>query len=310
MLAQKRARMVMNCFQQTERVHVQKTQCESPLVIPRSPITAPIGCDEQVFNAAQYLLNCLGTGDRMPPGISKSAVLWAQGKECVRLGAYKLGRSVFEELSRMQLHSERDISFWSTSALSLELLKIQTMPNHDKEELDNICYRCSTKNTLSKQVQRRRENPGGAEDSCAHCRHPFIRSFHAFDTLPLVEFVAPRDLSDARTEKLLKREPSPESSNLFDHHLCSLTFSKAAVYEPMELPEEVLESLRMSEVFIVKWRADRMRTQYFLNVVPDVAVFLCTSCNVFYNEEDLDEVTLSNGERCPFCKAKIQLEES
>lgn len=43
-------------------------------------------------------------------------------------------------------------------------------------------------------------------------------------------------------------------------------------------------------------------TEYFRNMLPDVPVVLCHSCNHFFHEEDWECATMSRGV-CPFCRA-------
>ena len=43
--------------------------------------------------------------------------------------------------------------------------------------------------------------------------------------------------------------------------------------------------------------------EYYRNMLPDVPIVLCHSCNHFFHEEDWEFSVMSKGV-CPFCRAK------
>lgn len=203
----------------------------------------------------------------------------------------------------MEFRAQREVSAWNSNALTLERLKIQTLPGVDAQDLDTMCYRCSTSNPLVNAAVKDDKQ----KDCCVRCLHPFIRSFYGFETLPLVEFIPEVGCSEAMLLKFVNGEASPEATETFDQHLCGISFSNCVEYEPIGVTESVLKTMRAEELFVVRWKSKKLTTQYYVNVIPDVPVVLCSSCNTFFNEEDLDEVTLTNKGRCPFCKVVLEV---
>jgi len=267
---------------------------------------------ESVFNAARYLMNTHSV--QIPYGISRAAILWALGKQGELVGAYKLARHAYDRLGNLRVPE-----LWQAS-VDLETLILQSKPFTDHEDHYPTCLRCATPNSLINN------SPGEQGDSCMHCGHPFIRSLKSFDLLPLVEFVPEPGCSDLDAFAMLQTELAsearvdngvdrisfdrPESSDAdaFSKYMLSKDFSQQGLpYDPLQVPEKVLKQTSMDNVFVVKWRSEGKRWQFFKNIIPDVRVCICNSCNSFFHEEDLETICLSNGNKCPLCKASISV---
>jgi len=144
---------------------------------------------DALFQTAQFIMN--NTVDDTPFGVSKVYTLFTLAKQGRKLEAYKLSRQAFDKLLTLKLPPT-----WR-SQIDLAHLTIRTKPYKDKDDLLLVCCRCSTVNPLL--------NSHG--DTCINCAHPFIRSFCAFDTLPLVHFRISHEMSDEEAIKLIDADP-------------------------------------------------------------------------------------------------------
>lgn len=142
-----------------------------------------------LFHTARYLLMAIAArnGD-VPAGISRLHVLLALTKLARQLETYKLARFAYEKLQSFVIRSPQLHELVDLSAVS-----IRAKPYTDKDDMQPICYRCSFTNPLL--------SSGG--DNCANCMHPFVRSFHSFDHLPLVEFILAPSLSHEEAARIL-----------------------------------------------------------------------------------------------------------
>ena len=147
---------------------------------------------DALFQTAQYILN--HTREPVPHGLSKVYTLFALAKQGKVLGAFKLARQAYTKLLGLKMPAA-----WKDQ-IDLACLTVRTKPYSDEESLLPVCYRCSTSNPLL-------NNQG---DTCINCRHPFLRSFCSFETLPLVEFeIDPAaGITDEQALAYLEMDPS------------------------------------------------------------------------------------------------------
>jgi len=254
--------------------------------------------NETIFNASRFLVNSISNLNL--PGINKVYIYYALSLLGTRFEAYRTARFGYEKLQTLKISPE-----WQEE-IDLASLKIRCKPFSDKEGYQPVCNRCMNINALI--------NQNG--DHCTACGHPFVRNFIGFDTLPLVEFVPNKNISNKTVIELLKEEPedtsnqskqSPSKShkqandgwkeNMYGEEQ-TLTFQHNAQddtendlftqrmlewletqvtadsYKPVEVNEEILKSLRFSEVFIVDLRhiCPTYPLRFFRNVIPDVAI--------------------------------------
>lgn len=277
---------------------------------------------DTVFNISRALLAQL-LRDAAPYGIKKAYCLFALAKQAKALGANKLARLALERLQTFKVPIA-----WQEQ-VDLFALTIRSRPITDTDELQPSCFRCQTINPLLNQQG----------DRCMACGHPFVRSFVNFELLPLVRFQPARDIAQVEALALLRREPPPrqskrqaaplnpwsheggpdvqtlslagdteaaEQTNMLDidepFTKAMLDFEPTGRFMPTVATREMLIQMEASDVYVVSWGTLARSTEYFRNMLPDVPVVLCHSCNHFFHEEDWECATMSRGV-CPFCRA-------
>jgi hypothetical protein len=62
-----------------------------------------------------------------------------------------------------------------------------------------------------------------------------------------------------------------------------------------------LQSMQPGEVIVAKWQSP-LRYQYFRNLLPDMSVTKCETCNKMFHTDDYELQLLQKG-HCPFCRA-------
>ena len=186
------------------------------------------------------------------------------------------------------------------------------------------CNRCINVNPLT-------NNRG---DWCVTCGCPIIRNFGSFDSLPLVEFVPDPSIPPVRVKELLRMDPPASGggggrggwrqnvseqeqvlsmnnhdegieNDLFAQCLLEHTEHQAAPenYQPVNVNEEVMRSMRFEEVFIqdMSHFSSNAPKRYFKNMVPDVAITMCENCCRFFIQDEYEFAYMECG-HCPFCK--------
>jgi intraflagellar transport protein 122 len=66
----------------------------------------------------------------------------------------------------------------------------------------------------------------------------------------------------------------------------------------------MLRSMHKDEVFVFKWPSPGIRNQYYRQMIPDVQVSVCPSCNHLFHEEDFEFAVLRE-RTCPFCRSEV-----
>ncbi|VDD75566.1 unnamed protein product [Mesocestoides corti] len=275
---------------------------------------------EAYFNMARYLLQRLGKDDF--DGISKKRrfVLFTLAKHSKNLGAFKLARYAFDRLQTF--HIKQPLR----RLIELQSLAIKNTPVQDSEDIIVVCFRCSATNSTLQSDGR-----------CTNCKAPFVYSFLYFgrfdelnlrvrtqpieffsasDILPLVEFVPDPELtaeevidcirSDPITQHSAESESSPGNINRltpdfdpFAEKLSSFNISSTE-YQPVVLDATTLKAIPSAEIIILE--ADYpLRKRFFKNVLPEVGVTWCRSCNKIFQKEDYQLIYLQR-HQCPFCK--------
>ena len=59
--------------------------------------------------------------------------------------------------------------------------------------------------------------------------------------------------------------------------------------------------MQPGEVIVAKWPSP-LRYQYFRNLLPDMSVTKCETCNKMFHTDDYELQLLQKG-HCPFCRA-------
>lgn len=217
------------------------------------------------------------------------------------------------------------------SANSPFISQMLTLPvSQDKEELLPMCSKCSTTNPLL--------NPMG--NQCVSCQQPFVHSFYAFEVLPLVEFIPESGISDLEAVKLINQDSpasgggggnasdwqendqggvqtmsfdnNPSGNNnddysgdTFEARLAN--WESMTSYQPVEVGSEILKRMPRSEVIILKWSSP-LRFQFYKNLMPDIILDTCASCNRIFYSDDL-ELQYLQKQACPFCRKGVAINE-
>mmetsp|Transcript_24173 Transcript_24173/g.65451 ORF Transcript_24173/g.65451 Transcript_24173/m.65451 type:complete len:1251 (-) Transcript_24173:228-3980(-) len=280
---------------------------------------------ETIFHACRFLLARI-TRDA-PWGVSKVNVLTALAKQARALGANKLARYAFDKLSSYRLAPAiRD-------QVELQTIAVRARPFADSEELLCMCYRCRTNNPLLNT----------SADECVACKHPFVRSFATFDQLPLVRFDLPPHIGPEEALRLVAREPPPmtrakkapkksnpwqddgnaqilslggddmedddfDSDDPFVQALNESVSESSTAFRAVEVDEEMLLSFRREHVFVQKWPSSAVPWTWWKNMIPELAISQCSTCNHFFNAEEWEFAVLSKG-CCPFCRAPQDVSE-
>lgn len=263
---------------------------------------------EALFNMARFLLH--QTLSECPSGVGRVAILYALAKQSRNLGAYKMARHAYDKLQMLRVPPR----FQET--VDLGAITIRSKPFTDSEDLLPLCYRCSTTNPLL-------NNRGNC---CINCQQPFIYSFISFDVLPLVEFVLEEEISDEEAVKLIEAEPEETQDNTqnnlretedyqairFDSNQNGNSAedpfsSKLMTYEeggldfiPVIVNSAVLKAMNRADIVICKWPKP-LRYQFFKNLMTDVQITKCESCNKVFHADDYELQVLQKG-HCPFCR--------
>ena len=73
------------------------------------------------------------------------------------------------------------------------------------------------------------------------------------------------------------------------------------IFEPVMVGRSALQSMQPGEVVVAKWPSP-LRYQYFRNLLPDMSVTKCETCNKMFHTDDYELQLLQKG-HCPFCRA-------
>ena len=127
-----------------------------------------------------------------------------------------------------------------------------------------------------------------------NCGQPFIHSSVSFEILPLVEFQLEEGISDAEALRLIESESggddhdNEEGENVLtlgddngEDPFTTRLFSfqqEGAAFSPVIANTAVLQSLGPGEVIVCKW-PQPLRYTYYRNLMPDMAITKCQTCN-------------------------------
>ena len=261
---------------------------------------------EALFNISRYLMHELQQAH--PKGVSKFSVLYALAKQARNLGGYKLARHVLEKIQTLVIPKR------FRENVDLATLMVRSKPYYDSEELLTMCYRCSTTNPLT--------NARGG-NKCNNCCQPFVFSFVSFEILPLVEFHLEEGISDKEALMLIESStksapPKEESEDVltlddganddpFANKMLSFQQESGSQADdpdflPIVVNRKILSSMEPGEVIVAKWPAP-LRHQFFRNLMPDMSITKCETCNKVFHTDDYELQLLQKG-HCPFCRTQ------
>lgn len=261
---------------------------------------------EALFNISRYLMHELLFNH--PQGVSKFSVLYALAKQSRNLGAFKLARSVMEKIQKLVIPKR------FRENVDLAAMMIRSKPFYDNEELLSMCYRCSTTNPLY--------NPKG--NRCNNCGLKFVYSFVSFEILPLVEFQLEEGISDQEAMALIESSVSPSDINVgnddgpdvmtiqnneddpFSGKM--LAFQQdGEMFSSVIVNRKTLSSMEPGDVIVFKWEKP-IRYQFFRNIMPEMSITKCETCNRVFHTDDYELQLLQKG-HCPFCRANAHFNQ-
>ena len=103
---------------------------------------------------------------------------------------------------------------------------------------------------------------------------------------------------DQPKEDILNMDES--SNDPFGQKLFSFQ-QEGDIFEPVVVGRAALQTMQPGEVIVAKW-AKPLRYQYFRNLLPDMSVTKCETCNKMFHTDDYELQLLQKG-HCPFCRA-------
>eukprot|EP00039_Didymoeca_costata_P007788 m.103931 g.103931 ORF g.103931 m.103931 type:complete len:1184 (+) comp13828_c0_seq5:52-3603(+) len=258
-----------------------------------------------LFNIARYLLH--GIQENVPLGISKVSVLYSLAKQSRNLGAFKLARHAYQALQGLK------VPMTIREQVDLGMVSIQSKPFSDSEDVLTLCYRCSSSNALLDEKSKGM--------LCSECKQPFVFSGYSFDVLPLIEFQLEENLNDEEAMKAIENDSnvgasssetdrmdmeSNEAEDGFSVQL--MQFTPGEEFSPIIVDEKMLCSIPSSEIFIQQYPKP-LRPRYYRNVLAEISVSQCETCNKFFHTDDYELLILQE-KMCPFCRTKVSIQRN
>ena len=138
-------------------------------------------------------------------------------------------------------------------------------------------------------------------NQCINCAQPFVHSWVSFEILPLVEFQLEEGITDVEALRLIESDSGgtretdkwndggggddnmltlgdgDDSEDPFTTRLYSFQ-QDGGTFSPVVASRSVLQSLGPGEVIVCKWPPP-LKNTYFRNLMPDMAITKCQTCN-------------------------------
>ncbi|XP_054168644.1 intraflagellar transport protein 122 homolog [Oppia nitens] len=235
---------------------------------------------DALFNMARYLYH--QTMHFLPNGVSKVTILYALSKQGRNLGAHKLVRHLYEVLHTMHVPNRFQ------EAIDMGDIMVRAKPFSDSEDLQSLCYRCSTTNPL----------------------------YNNKDILPLVQFEIEDNSNDINASKIQHQIKSNDITNQisdsqwqeenYDNYQSlklDINYMNLNLkYRPIRVKQSTVEKMKPTEIIVVKYRPP-LTTKYYRNLMPDISITVCQFCFRFFHS---DEYEMQETGRCPFCRSSHQ----
>jgi len=255
--------------------------------------------NETIFNASRFLVNSIGSLSL--PGINKVYIYYALSLLGSKFEAYRAARYGYEKLQTLKISPE-----WQEE-IDLASLKVRCKPFSDKESHQPVCNRCMNINSIINQN-------GDYCTACGHpfVRNfigfdtlPLVE-FTPENRIPKAKVIdllkeEPDDDGRSMNKPSPKKQPSADGwkediygeeqmlrfdqptnddgeNDMFTIRMLEWleTQITADSYRPIEVDEQILKSLRYSEIFVVDLThvCPNYPIRYFRNVIPDVSIGL------------------------------------
>ena len=284
--------------------------------------------NETIFNASRFLVNSIG--NMSLPGVNKVYIYYALSLLGTRFEAYRTARFGYEKLHTLKIAPE-----WQEE-IDIASLKLRWKPFSDKEGYQPVCNRWMN-------VNPRINQSGDHWTACGHpfIRNfigfdtlPLVEFIpdRRLNQKQVIELLKedPEQHSDLDSKpkgmKIKKEERDGWKENIFENEQ-TLAFHNndmedidndpftqkmiewletqvaADSYNPVEVGEEILRSLRFSEIYIVDlthiWKSYPLR--FFRNVIPDISIGVWEHSGKFYLQEEFEYSNIE-GNEWPFGK--------
>jgi intraflagellar transport protein 122 len=268
----------------------------------------------------------------VPLGVSRLHTLHALAKSATSVGAYKLARGAYDRLATLRTPSGL------VEPIDLAAISVKAKPFSDAPEVVPSCFRCGTTlGMVAKSSSSGGEacsvcglsvvrSMGGFEQLALV---EFVPEEGISDEMAIrlieVEDTGKssgggggggggggewRESSTSRGANVMRMDDDDDAggygdglkkkgSDLFNELLSQHERGEPMAHGPVRCSREVLMGLSSNEVFIRKWPSHALRHQFFKNLIPEVSIVLCSNCNCFFNQDDLDS------DNCPFCRVKL-----
>lgn len=195
----------------------------------------------------------------------------------------------------------------SVSFSSLNITMCKMFPMEDDERFLDVCVRCGSAQTMLHKKKRKHSEDKELNDFCDTCLHPFIRCMITMEVLPLIEFTIDTKLSKTDAISIMRACPPDITSNqhLFYDAIDLLLrdSSDTDKYRPVVVNEEILKSFNCLDVFAVH-NEHNGSVHYFKNMIRDVGIAICPSCQNFFQERDFEYAYLKAC-GCPICLSPL-----
>lgn len=138
----------------------------------------------------------------------------------------------------------------------------------------------------------------------------------SFEILPLVEFVLDEGITDREAMNLIESSAPPKEKNNDGGDVFTLDDSneddpftnrliqfqqEGGEFQPVVVNQKALLAMEPGEVIVCKWD-EPLRYQWFKNLMPDMSITKCETCNKVFHTDDYELQLLQKG-YCPFCRA-------
>mmetsp|Transcript_14244 Transcript_14244/g.14232 ORF Transcript_14244/g.14232 Transcript_14244/m.14232 type:complete len:272 (-) Transcript_14244:25-840(-) len=265
------------------------------------------------------------------PGINKMNIYYGLSHMGSKFEAFRTARFGYEKLQSLKISPE-----WQEQ-IDLAALKIRCKPFSDKEQYQPICNRCMNANALVNQT-------GDHCSACGHpfvrnfvgfdtlplvefmpeSRIPLSNAIELLKEEPDETISSPSSRPSQRTKPesdgwkeniyseeqtlTFNQQNNQDENDLFTQRMLEWleTQVTADSYRPVEVNEEILRSLRFSEVFMVDLRhiCKSYPVRFFRNVIPEISIGLCENSGKFYLQDEYEFANVE-GNEWPFSKIGI-----
>ncbi|KAF4531888.1 hypothetical protein B566_EDAN000917 [Ephemera danica] len=222
---------------------------------------------------------------------------------------------VLQQLTNNAVNENRfDDAGYYNWVLSMQCLDLARDNTELHNEMIGKFHECSSYNPLM----------GNQGNRCINCYQPWCHSYVSFEILPLVEFELEDSITDEEAIRLIESTPENKTKSSggwkeeahdsdvqvlrmddtphdpFTAPIMSFDGLEETEISLVKVDKTTLLSLEPREVVILQWPKP-LKNQYYRNVLPDVPIAHCATCNKVFHVDDFELQSLQKG-YCPFCR--------